>query len=83
METLLANSVFEPFQAAILTKAFEEAIRNLDGFEIDAQARSKLAAVVLTIARKRIDAGGALASDADASSVASIASDRLLSLRAG
>lgn len=81
MESLGDNSVFEPAQAAILMKAYQEAIHNLDAYPLDQQIKARLATMVLTIARTRINSGGGLASHEDALSVASIASHRLMMMR--
>ena len=70
-------------EAVFLRHAFILAEEELGPeFDLDETARLKLAKIVATIARRRMQSGGNLSSDEDAASVAALSSSRFIGLKA-
>lgn len=77
------GGVFASQEAVFLKRAFILAQEELGPeFDLDEAGRSKLAKIVATVARKRLQSGGEVTSDEDAARVATVSSSRFIGLRA-
>jgi hypothetical protein len=77
------GGVFASQEAIFLKRAFVLAQDELGPeFDLDDAARSKLAKIVASVARKRMQAGGGMMSDEDAAEVAAVSCSRFIGLRA-
>ena len=78
------ESVFHPAEVTILAQAYYQSVSDVEAeYVLDDQAKSKLGRIVLAIGHNWISSGDALTSDDDAETIASMAIDRFLRLRAG
>jgi hypothetical protein len=77
------EGVFASQEAVFLKRAFVIAQEELGPeFGLDDAAKAKLAKIVATVARKRLQSGGGLLNDEDAASVADISTSRFIGLKA-
>jgi hypothetical protein len=84
MGPLFEESVFQPAEATILTQAYYQSVSDVEAeYVLDDQAKSKLGKIVLAIGHNWISSGDGLTSDDDAGTIASMAIERFLRLRAG
>jgi hypothetical protein len=81
LTSVFEKSSFDSAQVAFLTHAYTQAVIAVGGVcTVDAAVQTKLAKIILAIANSRTRAGGEVASEDDAESIATLASARYLEL---
>lgn len=81
LTSLFQKSAFDSQESAILLQAYTQAVIAVgSSYQLDSGAQTKLAKIILAIASNRINAGGALVTENDSESVATIACERFMRL---